>query len=106
MILANIFAVTLVAASVGAWVIDRQTDTTQYFNSTAVCSDAFFGGCCTAGYDIYGTGCYNATLAGYDVGGSTSIQNEWACLNQEKSNSTSSGLYSVACCKYNEPWVS
>jgi len=56
MMLANIFAVTLAAAaSAEAWVIDRQAQTTQYWNTRATCSTAFFGGCCAGTLDEYGS---------------------------------------------------
>jgi hypothetical protein len=47
--------------------------------------------------------CFNATLAAYDVGGSTmGIQNTWACLNEDTSDAASDVHYAALCCKYQE----
>lgn len=121
MIVANIFAtLLLLATAANALVIDRQSANGQLYNTTVTCGQAFFGGCCTAPLDMYGNNpsckcwcsCatiragktegnlgYNATLAAYNVGGSTmGIQSEYACLNRKTSDK--SAFYYALCCKY------
>lgn len=47
---------------------------------------------------------YNATLAAYDVGGSTmGIQSKYACLNDKTSNAAN--VYRALCCKYMQFYV-